>query len=461
MRTTAQRFKERIELPSRRRARPSWQGTAKTAAAIGALCVGLGVAPSAAQDSGETALQGIVVESTNISLTPTETSEVGSAVTVVTGEELEQRQIRHVADALRSVPGISVSRAGSFGGNTQVRVRGAEANHVLVLIDGIEVNDTVTGEFDFASLLSEDIERIEVVRGPQSGIWGSNALAGVINIVTRTGEGPLQIVGRGEAGSFSTSGGAVSVRGGTDWVHGALSFVGRNTEGFNIADDGTERDGAEQTAFHAKGGFNLTRNISIDGFARRSSNVADIDDFGAAPDAIAGDFATSVDQRDNINETQVETYQARLNVDLFDDALQTDLYANSNETKVDSKNPIFGNSSNDGKRDKTGVLSTLRLETQGSFPTSHFISGLIEEEKEFFTPSTDFIERDRELQSLCRGVSRRVRRHSLSECGGARRSIGLVPGLHHPQDRGRFAVFRHRHPFAQQLWHRRSVPLDV
>ena len=399
MQSTSQQFEKRPELPMRRRARPRWQGPGKTAAAIGALCIALGSGPSAAQDTGETALQGIVIESTNISLTPTKTSEVGSAVSVVTGEQLEQRQIRHAADALRSVPGVAVSRAGSFGGNTQVRVRGAEANHVLVLIDGIEVNDTVTGEFDFASLLSEDIERIEVIRGPQSGLWGSNALAGVINIVTRTGEGPLQIVGRGEGGSFSTSGGSLSVRGGTDWVHGALSFVGRNAEGFNISDDGTERDGAEQAAFHAKGGFNLTRNISIDGFARRSSNVADIDDFTTPPDAVPGDFATSVDQRDNINETQVETYQAKLNIDLFNDALQTDFYANSNETLVDSRNPVFGDSSNDGKRDKHGVLSTLRLETHGAFPTSHFFSGLIEEENEFFTPSTDFIERDRELQS--------------------------------------------------------------
>jgi len=399
MKTTSQLFEERPEPRSRHRAQPSWQTPAKTVAAICALCIALAASPSAAQDTGETALQGIVIESTNISLTPTETSKVGSAVSVVTGEQLEQRQIRHAADALRSVPGVAVSRSGSFGGNTQVRVRGAEANHVLVLIDGIEVNDTVTGEFDFASLLSEDIERIEVIRGPQSGLWGSNALAGVINIVTRTGEGPLQIVGRGEGGSFSTSGGSLSVRGGTDRIHGALSFVGRNTQGFNISDNGTEKDGAEQLAFHAKGGFNLTQNISVDGFARRSSNVADIDSFEAAPDAIPGDFATSVDLRDDINETQVETYQGKLNIDLFDNALQTDLYANSNETTVDSKNPIFGNASNNGLRDKYGVLSKLTLETHGAFPTTHYFSGLIEEEKEFFTPSTDFIERDRELQS--------------------------------------------------------------
>jgi vitamin B12 transporter len=399
MKTTSHRIEKLPELHLHRRARHSGEHAAKTAGAIGALLVALAAGPSAAQVEGETALEGIVVESTTISLTPVETSKVGSAVSVITGEQLEQRQIRHAADALRSVPGVAVSRTGSFGGNTQVRVRGAEANHVLVLIDGIQVNDTVTGEFDFASLLSEDIERIEVIRGPQSGLWGSNALAGVINIVTRTGEGPLQIVGRGEGGSFSTTGGSLSVRGGTDRMHGALSFVGRNTAGFNISDNGTEQDGAEQLAFHAKGGFNLTQNISVDGFARRSSNVADIDSFEAAPDAIPGDFATSVDLRDDINETQVETYQGKLNIDLFDNALQTDIYANRNETTVISRNPIFGDASNNGQRDKHGVLSKLTLETHGALPTTHYFSGLIEQEKEFFTPSTDFIERDRELQS--------------------------------------------------------------
>ena len=114
-------------------------------------------------------------------------------MTVVTGEELRRQQVRNAADALRSLPGVSVNRSGGVGNLTQVRIRGAEGNHTLVLIDGIEANNTADGEFDFSNLSAEDIERIEVIRGPMSGLYGSNAVGGVINIITRRGQGPLTV----------------------------------------------------------------------------------------------------------------------------------------------------------------------------------------------------------------------------------------------------------------------------
>jgi vitamin B12 transporter len=130
---------------------------------------------------------------------------VGNAVTVVTGEELRAQQVRHAAEALRSLPGVSVNRGGGFGNLTQVRIRGAEGNQTLVLIDGIEANNTADGEFDFSNLSAEDIERIEVIRGPMSGLYGSNAVGGVINIITRRGQGPFTASLRTEGGSFGTA----------------------------------------------------------------------------------------------------------------------------------------------------------------------------------------------------------------------------------------------------------------
>jgi len=127
---------------------------------------------------------------------------VGNAVTVITGEELRARQIRYAAEALRSLPGVSVSRSGGFVNLTQVRIRGAEGNHTLVLIDGIEANNTADGEFDFSNLSADDIERIEIIRGPMSGLYGSNAVGGVINIITRRGQGPLTLTVRTEGGSM-------------------------------------------------------------------------------------------------------------------------------------------------------------------------------------------------------------------------------------------------------------------
>ncbi len=124
--------------------------------------------------------------------TPTPAAEVGSAVTVITRQELEDRQIRQLSDVLREVPGVAVNRTGPAGRTTQIRIRGSESNQTLVLIDGVEVNDPSSGsEFDFAHLMADDIERIEVLRGPQSALYGSDAIGGVVNIVTRRGEGPV------------------------------------------------------------------------------------------------------------------------------------------------------------------------------------------------------------------------------------------------------------------------------
>ena len=236
-------------------------GDATLLCAMAAFVLAATTEQAAAQ---ETQLSGIVVESGSLSQDEVDAATLGTAVTVVTGKQLQERQIRHAADALRSVPGVSVSETGGFGGLTQVRLRGAEANHVLVLIDGIEINRTTDGFFDFASLLAEDIERIEVLRGPQSGVWGSNALAGVINIVTADGKGPAQVRARVEGGSFESRSGNISLRGGNDFVHGLVSLTSRETRGVNVSNFGYEDDGSRQVNVRAKGGVQLTDALSID-----------------------------------------------------------------------------------------------------------------------------------------------------------------------------------------------------
>ena len=109
-------------------------------------------------------------------------------------------------DALKQVPGIDVVQTGGPGGQTSVFMRGTNANHVKVLIDGIDVgNPSITnGAFDFGHLLTGDIERIEVLRGPQSGLYGSDAIGGVISITTKKGEGPPKVTAMAEGGSFGT-----------------------------------------------------------------------------------------------------------------------------------------------------------------------------------------------------------------------------------------------------------------
>jgi vitamin B12 transporter len=121
--------------------------------------------------------------------TPLAVTQAGSAITVIPGEEIAKASPKSIADVLRRAPGLSVTENGGPGGVTTVRLRGAESRHTLVLIDGIRVNDPSqpAGEFDFAAIVPTDLERIEVLRGPQSAIYGSDAIGGVINIITRRG----------------------------------------------------------------------------------------------------------------------------------------------------------------------------------------------------------------------------------------------------------------------------------
>jgi vitamin B12 transporter len=136
---------------------------------------------------------------------PISAGDIGSAVTIITRQDIDRRQVRYVSDLLRAVPGFSVSHTGVVGAQTQVRVRGSEANQVLVLIDGVRANDPATGdEFRWEFLATANIERIEIVRGPQSALWGSDAIGGVVHIITKSGRDAPGVGGYLEAGSENT-----------------------------------------------------------------------------------------------------------------------------------------------------------------------------------------------------------------------------------------------------------------
>ena len=179
---------------------------------------------------------------------PISAGEVGSAVTVLTREDIEHRQARYVADLLRAVPGFAVSHSGVLGSQTQVRVRGSEANQVLVLIDGVRANDPATGdEFRWEHLATANIERIEIVRGPQSAVWGSDAIGGVVHIITRSGSDARGLNGYLEGGSENTVNGSLSGGFGSDNWSVGLGYEQLNTDGSNISRTGDERDGADMS----------------------------------------------------------------------------------------------------------------------------------------------------------------------------------------------------------------------
>jgi vitamin B12 transporter len=145
----------------------------------------------------------IVVSATRI---PTPVRELASSVSVITAPEIEARQDRSLPDVLREVPGVSITQTGGAGGQTSIFLRGSNPNHTKVLLDGIDMGDpsTPSGAADISKLLAGDIAQVEVLRGPQGALYGSDAIGGVINIITKTGEGPLALRANAEGGSFDT-----------------------------------------------------------------------------------------------------------------------------------------------------------------------------------------------------------------------------------------------------------------
>jgi vitamin B12 transporter len=138
--------------------------------------------------------------------TPEPLTDVGSSVTVIDSAEISREQRRTVPDALSLAPGLNVVQTGGSGGQASVFIRGTNLNQVKVLIDGIDASDpsNPNGSFDFGKLLTYDIDRVEVLRGPQSGLYGADAIGGVISITTKGGEGPPKAKALIEGGSFGT-----------------------------------------------------------------------------------------------------------------------------------------------------------------------------------------------------------------------------------------------------------------
>ena len=195
--------------------------------------------------------------------------EAGSSVTIIGADEIERRQTPYLVDLLRGVPGLAVSQQGGPGKFAQVRVRGAEANQVLVVIDGIEVNDlTRADDFDFSTLTTSDLERIEIVRGPQSALWGSDALAGVINIVTKSAGRPFEASVSGEGGSFGTRqfSGAVGHSGDRFRIRIGANHL--DTGGTNVAATGDEDDAYRTTSVNIKADWRAHEQLSLDANAR-------------------------------------------------------------------------------------------------------------------------------------------------------------------------------------------------
>lgn len=347
-------------------------------AAVSACVISTAAAQSAPADSA-TELDPISVLGNRVE---GPTAAIGSAVSSISGQELEQRQIRVVSDVLRELPGVAVNRAGPTGAATQLRIRGAESNQTLVLVDGIRMNDPGSGaEFDFANLLALEVERVDVLRGPQSALYGPDAIGGVINIVTRKGEpGPTRFRANIEGGAFDTVTGTASVSGGTEAYDYLVAGQGFSTSGVSTAKrfdafaptGSLDRDGYKSGTGLAKVSVRPTENFEVSGVARYTEFDADRDGFGAASDGYP--FAASVDNRDSEKGRQFFG-RAQAKATLLDGAWDHVLglsYTSQNRRSFDCADlKTFASL---GEMTRFDYQTNVRFETGSGLPASHVVT---------------------------------------------------------------------------------------
>jgi vitamin B12 transporter len=226
--------------------------------------------------------------------------QVGRSVSVVTAEEIELRQQRFVFDALEVVPGLQVTRSGSFGGITGVSVRGLPSDQTLVVQDGIVLNDAASfgNSFNASRFQTIDVQRIEVLRGAQSTLYGSDAIGGVINIITQDGHDGFGGEAYLEGGSFNTVRGGATIFGGNDLASGRISATGVTTDGFSTADEAlgnTEDDGFDNVTLSARGRLQAHETVTLEGVLRFQDSRSEFDD-------VFGTFSADADRIDETKE---------------------------------------------------------------------------------------------------------------------------------------------------------------
>lgn len=333
-------------------------------------------------DSVKTTLNEVLVSATK---TATPYYAIGSSVSVVTSEVIQQKQLKTVVDILRDIPGISVAQQGGPGKLTYVTMRGANSNHTLVILDGVEMNDpsSPNNAFDFSSLNAKEIDRIEVVRGPQSTLYGSDAVAGVINIITKRGTGKPQFGFEGEGGANNYYRSNLSALGRYGKLSYAVVASQSGSDGVSAANSiygNSEKDGFSNSTFSSRFDLDIDSNWKL-GFIYKflKANV-DLDQ----NEKLGDDPNNTYKQEEHIGKVNLAvllfegvwqqnlsaTYIRRFtnSLDLVDPAHPTtssDAFNNASRVKIDWQNNISSIPNN---------LITFGLETEIESATTSYFS---------------------------------------------------------------------------------------
>lgn len=320
---------------------------------------------------------------------PVPKKQYGGSSTFISTEDLDLRQTRQISDILRDVPGVSVNRSGGPGAITQIRLRGTESNHTLVLIDGIEASDPYQGEFDFATLIADDVASIEVLRGQQSALYGSDAIGGVISYRTATGREAPGLRGRIEGGSFASFDSALRYGGYADGFDYALSAAYNSTEGTPTARGGVRDVGGRNLALSGRFSYAATPTLTLTAIGRYARTEADTNDQY---------FDNFLDPRYGFVIDSDDTYENKVffgllgaDLSLLDGAWTHAL----NIQGVDSQRETFSGGLQDysykGSRVKGSYVTAY---TFGTDALKHTITGAIDWKRETFRNTTPYYSGD-------------------------------------------------------------------
>ncbi|MCR9270065.1 MAG: TonB-dependent receptor [Hyphomonadaceae bacterium] len=273
--------------------------TLKTALLGAAAIACFGPVSAQASDDNATTLDTVIVEGSRLDQAET---EIGSSVSIITADEIELLGFDFAIDAIASAPGVTVNQNGAFGGVATVRIRGASSAQTLVVIDGIPVNDPSqpSGGFDFARVDTENIERIEILKGPQSTLWGSDAIGGVVSIITKDPEPGFGGTAFAEYGSFNTLRGGASVGNANEVGDFRFAVTGTSSDGISKADENngnSEEDAYESVTVSAKGGLNFgDARVSADLLWSEAEAEYDAFTFGAQGNVGDGDLYSNTEE---------------------------------------------------------------------------------------------------------------------------------------------------------------------
>ena len=317
-------------------------------------------APGAVADQAAANVDGVVVTATRLA---TEKLKVADSVTLITAADIALKQEPTLPDVLADAPGLNVVQSGGPGGLTSVFMRGTDSNHVKVLVDGIDVSDPSSSNdtFDFGQFLTADVDSVEILRGPQSGLYGSDAIGGVIDVTTRSGEGPPQLTADLEGGSFATFNESGSLSGSTGPFHYVATI-----EHLDVGDtpvtplntlapgEGRNDNGYDNLTAATKLGYDVTGNFDLGLVARYTDSRL----FFTGDDDVLFGFPDPIQSQSD--DRQFYT-RATAHLSLFDGLFDQTVGVAYTDLQSADITPNFGTSLFDGTRLKVDWQGDVKL----------------------------------------------------------------------------------------------------